>query len=235
MLQQIKNKAIFLILILLLAGCSALTTHSRSPFEWITLANSGLSGMDNYTYRAHVEMGINPNIKMSTYNYNGEVHSHHEYTISGDEIDATILHPVKYMDVINNKENNIAQVMNQPDVNTNGSGQYITFQVEESVNNATTRWKSLLYQQFEQVKLNSEHTKSKLSSQQLVDLTTLFEKSEAELKQMLDTLKVESQFFVTINSIYSIPISIEEHATLQYMRDGKQVDEYRISTVELQY
>lgn len=231
--RLIKIAIIYNALILILAGCALISTASKTPFEWITLANSGLSGKDDYTYRAHVETGINQNIKTYTHNFDGEVHSHHEYTISGEEVDGTILHPAKYMDLINQKDNTITQVV-EP-VDPNATAVELTFKVDERSENATTRWRTLLLQQFEQVKLSAEHYKSDLSTKQKTDLNLLFEQSEARLMEMLNTLQVDSHFYVTINPNEAIPTKIEERASLNYIKDGAPFNEYRNSTVHLQY
>lgn len=231
-ISTVRAHALLLLALVLLAGCS-LNGSARSPYEWISLANSGLSGTDDYSYSAQIETGIQNNIKMNVTNYTGEVHSHQEYTISGEEVDSTLLHPSKYMDIMNKPENTFS-LLQQP-LDANATEHTLKFLVEESNNDATLRWKTLLLQQLDQVKLSTEHMKSAASSEKQAAIAQLFTQTETEMQQILDTLQVDSQFTVTIDRVNAIPLLIEEYAVLNYLREGKPFNEYRKLSVHLQY
>lgn len=229
---MLKNKLIIVIvLLLLMTGCTLVNTSSRTPHEWVTLANSGLSGRDNYSYSAQVKTGINDNIQMSANNFTGQVKSHQEYSINSSEVDSTLLHPAKYMDVINNSDNTVTYV-NEP-IDANAEKLTLTFRIEEQAETATSRWKSLLEHQFNQIKLSTEQMEIKqIKSDEIVKYIA---QSESELEKILSTLSVNSTFKLSVDPVDSIPLSIHEYAILKYQRDGKPFSEYRTTQIHFKY
>ena len=228
-----KYVLLFFISIFVVVGssCTVVSTSSHSPQEWVTLANSGLSGRDNYTYHAQIETGVYNNIKLNMASFNGEVHSHNEYTISGEDIDATLLHPAKYMDIINQEGNQVQFADHSIDQVTKS----LQVLVKEKEDSATNRWKTLIQQQFAQVKLSAENNEKELSTEQYEQSKQLLQQSEQKLNEMLTDLNVQSSFVLTIDTVDAVPLKIEEHAVLSYTKDGKPFSEYRNSSVNLQY
>lgn len=227
-----KNTLVVTIFILLLlTSCTFVNTSSRTPQEWVTLANSGLAGRDNYSYSAQVETGINNNVQLSTNNFTGQVHSHQEYSINSSEVDATLLHPAKYMDVINNADNTITYI-NEP-LDADAAQLILPFRIEEPSEKATARWKSLLEQQFNQIKLSTEQMSIK--SNKTEEVLRFIANSENELEGMLRTLTVNSTYKLIIDPVDAIPLSLDEYAVLQYERDGKPYREYRNSKIHFKY
>ncbi|MBB3114435.1 hypothetical protein FHS18_006556 [Paenibacillus phyllosphaerae] len=214
--------------LLMLSGCSGRVAE-KEPNELFSLAVSGLSGIDRYTFSGTSGATTPSNVKVSGVSFSGKVEGHKRIRMQSNEatVDAarTVGDPLAYLKQMQLEATRITALPGESD------NKVTVLQIETSSDSARKRWKKQLMQDFDQAVAGQDKqigqqaaggkTKSALSEELQAEVV----RSRQQFNQLLQTLQVKTVCKLTIERKRLLPIKLLEHTTLIYEADGNQQQE----------
>ena len=211
-------------------GCGGIA-RQRSADDWLTLASSGLSGQDQYSYKGQVDYGFVHSINQSSRNFNGEVRTHHEYSLNSSTVDPFMLHPSQYLEIVTEEGHNAKMISAAYEESLN---KYVVkLQISGNQELTTNRWKKIFEQQLNNTAIEFKSMNVGMRKRQ--EINKLLHESQQQLHQILGTLTVNTEYEIWIDARDAIPLKIIEKADLKYLRAGKPLEEYRQTIIALQH
>ncbi|GGG89561.1 hypothetical protein [Paenibacillus radicis (ex Gao et al. 2016)] len=215
------------LLMLLLAGCAGLR-GDRSPEEWLSLSIAGLAATDNYAYKGQTVVATAEGWSHTPKTFQGKVVGHE--TIKAQADDGVTWNPVELLKEIQTDHKQIEIVKNAGPhtAAAKGAGKTVKLRVLTDEAAAREKWKQKLTGELDQLESGAPIEQTEYRKAYLNELN----KSRAQLSSMLKTLQVHSEYQILIDASNLIPLSMEEQTVLTYIKDNKQKEEMRKTTMQ---
>lgn len=213
---------------IIIAACSIITDN-RTADEWLELLRAGVVAEDDFRFSGTVVMGFEDGVALQPFAFEGEIEQHKQIAMFAEQSNSFVSNPVNEIDFI-------AQNYTEANVTYNGldeseQSKIIVLDVTVDPKAATTRWKELLKKELSNVTLDAltrakDHNKHLALVQQEVD------RSQQELEQMLKELNVAMNVEITIDPSRIVPLQLNEHVSMNYIKDGVDIKEFRKSNIK---
>jgi len=212
----------------IIAACS-IVTGNRSAEDWLELVNAGMIAEDDFRFSGTVVMGFEDGVALNPFAFEGEIEKHKQIALYAEQSNSFVSNPVNEMDFIarNYSEATIAY----SGLDASGQNNIVVLDVTIDPNAATARWKERLKQELSNVALEAL-TNAKDQNKHLALIQQEVDRSQQELEDMLKQLGVAMKSEITIDPSRIVPLQMKEHITMDYVKDGRSIKEFRKSTVK---
>lgn len=213
---------------LIIAACS-IVTGNRSAEEWLDLVHAGMVAEDDFRFSGTVVMGFEDGVALNPFAFEGEIEKHKQIALYAEQSNSFVNNPVNEMDFI-------AQNYSEAEVTYNGldesqQNNIVVLAVTVDQKAATARWKELLKQELSNVTMEAL-TSAKDQNKHLVLIQQEVDRSQQELEEMLKQLNVAMKVEITIDPTRIVPLQMNEHVTMDYMKDEIKIKEFRKSNIK---
>lgn len=212
----------------IIAACS-IVTGNRSAEDWLDLVNAGMIAEDDFRFSGTVVMGFEDGVALNPFAFEGEIEKHKQIALFAEQSNSFVSNPVNEMDFIarNYSEATIAY----SGLDESEQNNIVVLDVTIDPNAATARWKERLKQELSNVALEAL-TNAKDQNKHLALIQQEVDRSQQELEDMLKQLGVAMKSEITIDPSRIVPLQMKEHITMDYVKDGRKIKEFRKSTVK---
>ncbi|MBM7563538.1 hypothetical protein [Paenibacillus sacheonensis] len=221
-----------LLLLLVTAGCSH--GEGRSSNELLSLAVSGLSGVDRYAFSGDTRIGTGSQTSGTPVVFQGKVENHNQIAIQGIAPNAATT-PFAPLDLLGEIEKTAVKTELVPE---ESNGEQTVLRITADSERTAASWAERLRGELGMLeKKVPAKTVVNLHSAQMRSLaaqTALQEEWQAELarskkqlESMLAGLRVQSTSKLVIDKNKLLPLSVDQQTTFRYKADGKPMTESR--------
>ncbi|MCR2804890.1 hypothetical protein [Paenibacillus soyae] len=214
--------------LILIAGCAE-ASPKYSPEEWLSLSYAGLAAMDQYSFAGSMRLGMDEGVLLKPRMFEGKVVNHHQLTIQSNQQDPLYWNPVQVLEALNESHETVELL--PPQEPGAYSAEVVTIRVKEKEEESKKRWGSALSEELEHVANDPALAGSERNA---VKRKELLERADAELRDMLSTLQVETEYDIVIDKRQMLPLKMEERTTFTYERDKRTRKENRHTTVRFE-
>ncbi|NBD26407.1 hypothetical protein [Paenibacillus glycinis] len=224
--------AIYCCLLLAMAGCAR--SSNRSPEELLSLAVSGLSGVDRYAFQGNAGIGPNSRAAGNPVGFRGTVENHDQVSMRSIDpnTSATAIHP---LELLNEIEATAAKTELVPE---ESDKQRAVLRITADPKKAAAVWAERLRSELAMLeKKVPEGTVARGKGERALNAaarSALQEEwskelagSKKQLEVMLSTMQVRSVCKLVIDRKRMLPRSLEQRTDFRYQAGGENRSENR--------
>jgi len=212
----------------IIAACS-IVTGNRTAEDWLELVHAGMVAEDDFRFSGTVVMGFEDGVALNPFAFEGEIEKHKQIALYAEQSNSFVNNPVNEMDFI--AQNYSEAIVAYNGLDESEQNNIVVLDVTVDSNAATARWKELLKQELSNVTLEAL-TNAKDQNKHLALIQQEVDRSQQELEQLLKQLEVGMKVEITIDPTRIVPLQINENISMDYIKDGINIKEFRKSKIK---